>query len=127
MKLSAYAKREGIGYRAAWDRFCKGRIPGATLDSSGHILVPEPESMLLPMAAVYARVSSHQQKEDLDRQAERLVVYANARGYQVVTVVKEIASGVNDHRPRLTKLLSNPEWGTLVVEHKDRLSRVGFG
>ncbi|MHB8190523.1 MAG: IS607 family transposase, partial [Ferrimicrobium sp.] len=122
MKLSTYAKREGIGYRAAWDRFRKGRIPGATLDSSGHILVPEPESMLLPMAAVYARVSSHQQKEDLDRQGERLVVYANARGYQVVTVVKEIASGVNDHRPRLTKLLSNPEWGTLVVEHKDRLS-----
>ncbi|MHB8343544.1 MAG: IS607 family transposase [Ferrimicrobium sp.] len=125
--MSTYAKREGIGYRAAWDRFRKGRIPGATLDSSGHILVPEPESMLLPMAAVYARVSSHQQKEDLDRQGERLVVYANARGYQVVTVVKEIASGVNDHRPRLTKLLSNPEWGTLVVEHKDRLSRVGFG
>ena len=83
--------------------------------------------MLLPMAAVYARVSSHPQKDDLDRQAERLVVYANARGYQVVAVVKEIASGVNDHRPRLTKLLSNPEWGTLVVEHKDRLSRVGFG
>jgi len=41
--------------------------------------------------------------------------------------VKEVASGVNDKRPRLTKLLSNPEWGTLVVEHKDRLSRVGFG
>ena len=127
MKLSAYAKREGIGYRAAWDRFRKGHIPGATLDGFGHIQIPEPESMLLPMAAVYARVSSHPQKADLDRQAERLVIYANARGYQVVAVVKEIASGVNDKRPRLTKLLSNPEWGTLVVEHKDRLSRVGFG
>lgn len=55
------------------------------------------------------------------------MAYANARGYQVVAVVKEVASGVNDKRPRLTKLLSNPEWGTLVVEHKDRLSRVGFG
>ncbi len=127
MKLSAYAKREGIGYRAAWDRFRKGHIPGATLDGFGHIQIPEPESMLLPMAAVYARVSSRPQKADLDRQAERLVIYANARGYQVVAVVKEVASGVNDKRPRLTKLLSNPEWGTLVVEHKDRLSRVGFG
>ena len=127
MKLSIYAKREGIGYRAAWNRFRHGRIPGASFDPSGHIYVPEPESMLLPMAAVYARVSSHPQKEDLDRQAERLVVFANARGYQVVAVVKEIASGVNDRRPRLTKLLSNPEWGTLVVEHKDRLSRVGYG
>lgn len=127
MKLSAYAKREGIGYRAAWDRFHNGRIPGAALDSSGHIHVPEPESMLLPMAAVYARVSSHPQKDDLHRQADRLVEYANARGYQVVLVVKEVASGVNDHRPKLAKLLSNGGWGTLVVEHKDRLSRVGFG
>ncbi len=127
VKLSTYAKREGIGYRAAWDRFHNGRIPGATFDPSGHIYVPEPESMLLPMAAVYARVSSHPQKDDLDRQADRLVAYANARGYQVVAVVKEVASGVNDERPRLTKLLANPEWGTLVVEHKDRLSRVGFG
>jgi predicted site-specific integrase-resolvase len=127
VKLSTYAKREGIGYRAAWERFRNGRIPGATMDSSGHIHVPEPESMLLPMAAVYARVSSHPQKNDLDRQAERLIAYAGARGYQVVAVVKEVASGVNDKRPRLAKLLSNPGWGTLVVEHKDRLSRVGFG
>ena len=127
MKLSTYARQQGIGYRAAWERFRKGRIPGAVLDESGHVEVPDPQSMRLPMAAVYARVSSHPQKADLDRQAERLVVYANARGYQVVAVVKEIASGVNDHRPRLAKLLSNPEWGTLVVEHKDRLSRVGFG
>ncbi len=127
MKLSAYAQQQGIGYRAAWERYRKGRIPGAVLDESGHVVVPDPQSQKLPMAAVYARVSSHPQKQDLDRQAERLVTHANARGYQVVAVVKEIASGVNDHRPRLTKLLANPEWGTLVVEHEDRLSRVGFG
>lgn len=126
MKLSTYAKREGITYRSAWNRYRAGKIRGATMDSSGHIIVPEPETMLLPMAAIYARVSSHPQKEDLDRQAERLVTYANARGYQVVAVVKEIASGVNDNRPRLTKLLADPEWGTLIVEHKDRLTRTGF-
>ena len=56
-----------------------------------------------------------------------MTVYANARGYQVVLIVKEVASGVNDKRPKLTKLLENPDWGTLVVEHKDRLTRVGFG
>ena len=42
-------------------------------------------------------------------------------------MVNEVASGVDDHRPKLTKLLLNEEWGTLVVEHKDRLTRVGFG
>ncbi len=127
VKLSVYAKREGILYRAAWMRYKKGRIHGAYMDDSGHVVVPDPMSVRLPMAAVYARVSSHPQKADLDRQADRLVAYANARGFQVVAVVKEVASGVNDHRPKLTKLLGDPEWGTLVVEHKDRLSRVGFG
>ena len=127
MKLSVYAKREGILYRAAWMRYKKGRIHGAYMDDSGHVVVPDPMSVRLPMAAVYARVSSHPQKADLDRQADRLVAYANARGFQVVAVVKEVASGVNDHRPKLTKLLGDTEWGTLVVEHKDRLSRVGFG
>jgi len=127
VKLSAYAKREGILYRAAWMRYKKDRIHGAYMDDSGHVVVPDPMSVRLPMAAVYARVSSRPQKADLDRQADRLVTYANARGFQVVAVVKEVASGVNDHRPKLTKLLGDTEWGTLVVEHKDRLSRVGFG
>ena len=74
VKLSTYAKREGIGYRAAWDRFHNGRIPGATFDPSGHIYVPEPESMLLPMAAVYARVSSHPQKDERDIHLSRLLL-----------------------------------------------------
>jgi predicted site-specific integrase-resolvase len=127
MKLSQYAKREGIGYRAAWQRWRLGRIEGAYLDSSGHVVVPSQQEARLPKAAVYARVSSDSQKDDLVRQSERLVTYAQARGLQVVAVVTEVASGVNDHRPKLTKLLLNEEWGTLVVEHKDRLTRVGFG
>jgi predicted site-specific integrase-resolvase len=127
MKLSEYAARERIGYRAAWDRFRKGRIDGAYLDDSGHAVVPHPQSVRLSKAVVYARVSSHPQKDDLDRQAERLVQYANARGLQVVSVVKEIASGVNDSRPKLTALLGDGQWGTIVVEHRDRLARVGFG
>lgn len=55
-----------------------------------------------------------------------MVEYANAQGLSVITVVKEVASGVNDDRKKLTALLNNDAWGTLVVEHKDRLSRVGF-
>lgn len=126
MKLSEYAKRNGIGYRAAWNRFKAGKIEGAYINDAGHIVVPEPEDVRLPKAAVYARVSSHKQKDDLDRQAARMVEYANAQGLSVVLVVKEIASGVNDDRKKLTALLNDDSWGTLVVEHKDRLSRVGF-
>ena len=49
-----------------------------------------------------------------------------ARGYQIVEVVKEVGSGVNDNRKKLKKLLESEDWGTLIVEHKDRLTRFGF-
>ena len=51
-------------------------------------------------AAVYARVSTHKQKDDLDRQARRMTEFANAAGLSVVKIVKEIASGVSDNRPK---------------------------
>lgn len=62
----------------------------------------------------------------MERQVERLKAYARGAGLTTDLVVTEIASGVNDQRPKLTKLLENPEWGTLLIEHRDRLTRVGF-
>lgn len=127
VKLSEYAARNGIKYRAAWNRYKAGKIEGAYLDDSGHVVVPDPQHALIGKAAVYARVSTHKQRDDLDRQAQRMTAFANAAGLSVVAVIKEVASGVNDSRPKLTALLKEDSWGTLVVEHKDRLSRVGFG
>ena len=127
VKLSEYAARNGIQYRAAWNRYKAGKIEGAYLDDSGHVVVPDPRHALIGKAAVYARVSTHKQRGDLDRQAERMVAFANAAGLSVVAVIKEVAPGVNDARPKLAALLKEDSWGTLVVEHKDRLSRVGFG
>ena len=76
--------------------------------------------------AIYARVSSLEHRENLERQAERLSQYCTVRGYQVALVVKEIASGVNDRRPKLLSLLKDPTITRLVVEHRDRLTRFGF-
>lgn len=128
MKLSEYARREGILYRAAWNRFKAEKIAGAYRTELGRIVVPEQPTGLEKKAVVYARVSSPKQARDVEAQAQRLQEYAVANGFTVVSVVKEVASGVNDRRPKLTKLLTddtNP-WGTLIVEHKDRLTRVGF-
>ena len=61
------------------------------------------------------------------RQMQRLRDYAAARGYLVVAEVIEIASGLNDERPKLKKLLTNRQVGVLVVEHRDRLTRFGYG
>lgn len=126
MKLSTYAKREGIKYRSAWVRWKKGVIPGAYLDDTGHVVVPDPKVEQIGVAAVYARVSTARQKPSLELQAARMVEFANNAGLSVKRVVKETASGVSDRRPKLTALLEDDSWGTLVVEHKDRLTRVGF-
>lgn len=44
----------------------------------------------------------------------------------MVRVVKELASGFNDRRPRLERLLRERDYEVLVVEHKERLTRFGF-
>jgi len=62
----------------------------------------------------------------IEEQANRLKEYSIARGYQIIEVVKEVGSGVNDNRKKLKKLLESDSWGTIVVEHKDRLTRFGF-
>ena len=76
--------------------------------------------------ALYARVSSADQKADLDRQLSRLTEYAVAQGLVVIDAVKEVGSGLNGHRKGMMRLLRNPEIHTIVVEHRDRLMRFGF-
>jgi len=83
-------------------------------------------------AVIYARVSSHKQKEDgnLDRQVERLRSYCFAKGYKVVDVVTDVASGLNEDRSGLLKLFDMVEKrlvDVVVVEFRDRLTRFGFG
>jgi putative resolvase len=51
--------------------------------------------------------------------------YAAARGYQVAKHVMEIASGLNDQRPKLETLLADTSISTIVVENRDRLTRFG--
>ncbi|GHO77283.1 IS607 family transposase [Ktedonobacter sp. SOSP1-85] len=129
MKLIDYAKQQGISYRTAWRWYKAGKIAGHQMDT-GTILVTEPvpvkERPALANVVVYTRVSSAENTSNLDSQAERLVAYCTARGYQVSKVVKEIGSGVNDNRPKFLALLADPSIGRIVIEHKDRGTRFGF-
>ena len=75
--------------------------------------------------AIYTRVSSAENKPNLDSQAERLVAYGAAKGYQISKVVKEVGSGINDARPKFLALLEDPSIDVILVEHKDRASRFG--
>ncbi|WP_154056135.1 IS607 family transposase [Bifidobacterium bifidum] len=127
MKLSEYAAEHGIQYRAAWNRFKAGKIPGAWQDESGTIIVPDENPVKLNDAAVYARVSDpSKRKNQLPDQRKRMEGWAVANGYRVVASVAEVGSGLDDRRRKLAALLKRDDWGTLIVEHKDGLTRFGF-
>lgn len=128
IKLSDYAKRLGICYRTAWNRFKRGDFPDAYRDEYGKIYLPMKHFVREDdiKVAVYARVSSSENKSSLDTQAERLVSYCNARGYHVSKIVKETGSGLNDNRKKLEDLLKDRSIKVIVVEHKDRFSRFGM-
>lgn len=80
---------------------------------------------------IYARVSTKKQQEsgNLERQTSRLMEYAVNNKYNIKTLYKEVASGINEDRKELMKLLKeieNKEVNYLIIEYKDRLARFGY-
>lgn len=80
---------------------------------------------------IYCRVSTKKQLEsgNLDRQKDRLIKYAEEKGYKVDKVFSEVASGVNENRREFHKMLEylrKHEVDYLVIEYKDRLARMGY-
>ena len=78
MKLSDYAKQQGVRYETAWRWFRDGKIQGRRVGEHT-ILIDEPAKTACPRGSattvVYTRVSSAENKANLDTQAERLVAY----------------------------------------------------
>ena len=126
MKLAEWARSQGITYKTAYRWFKKGILPvPAEQLLTGTILVSPPKQSADAGVALYARVSSCDQKDDLTRQLGRLVEYASNNKMKVVKSVTEVGSGLNGRRPKLVQLLRNPEISTIIVEHRDRLARFG--
>ena len=126
MRLSAYAKQMGVSYKTAFRWWKAGKLDAYQLDT-GTVIVREPLASGAPAnVALYARVSSADQKEDVERQMQRLKDYAAARGYQVTKIVSELASGLSESRPKFLKLLTDASIGVIVVEQRDRATRFGL-
>lgn len=131
MKLPDYAKELGISYKTAWRWWKAGKLPHPARQTETGLVIVDyiPHTGTIAthsnQAAIYSRVSSSKNKDNLERQAERLIQYSNAKGYQVVKVVKEVGSGLNDNRKKLEQLLIDGGYQILVVEHKDSLARFG--
>ena len=127
IKLSQYAKDNGLTYRTALRHFHDGILQGEQLPTGSiFVYLPEEQKVVSRGAALYSRVSSSENKDNLQRQQQRLEDYAAARGYSISNNVAEVGSGLNDARPKMIKLLQDNSWDVLIVEHKDRLTRFGF-
>jgi predicted site-specific integrase-resolvase len=127
MKLRDWAKKNDLGYKRAWDLFKMGKIPNSRKLTSGSIVVDNKElTNIEEKIVIYTRVSSSENKNNLEKQADRLISYCNAKGWKVDKVVKEIGSGLNDNRKQLEKLLLDKSVTKIVVEHSDRFSRFGM-
>lgn len=76
----------------------------------------------------YARVSSHTQRDDLERQIEVIKGYAKERGWQI-KILKDVGSGLNENRKNYRKLLElvvKGEVSKVIITYPDRLTRFGF-
>lgn len=128
IKLSQYAKNKSIIYGTALKHWHKGKIKGYQDPDTLTIYVEDESESNVPnnTVALYSRVSSSENKKNAESQLDRLRMYAIAKGYQIKEEVIEVASGLNDKRPKLESLLKKDSYEILLVEHEDRLTRFGF-
>ena len=105
IKLSVCAELQGISYKTAWRMWKAGTLPVQCEQlPTGTVLVhaeAKPHGV-----ALYARVSSADQKDDLDRQWVRLTEYAISNKRVIVDAVKEIGSGLNGHQKNMLQAMS---------------------
>ncbi|WP_425956502.1 IS607 family transposase [Xylanimonas sp. McL0601] len=128
MNLTEWAHANGVHPQTARKWFREGNLPvPATRVGPRTILVSvaaNSASLRDEGVGLYARVSSHDQKDDLVRQTARLMVWAAQAGHKVVGSEAEVGSGMNGARTKARRLLSDPAVTVVVVEHRDRLGWV---
>ncbi|MFH9347521.1 IS607 family transposase [Kitasatospora sp. NPDC017646] len=129
MNLTEWARAQGISPHTAYRWFRQGTLPVPAERVGPRTIPVNIEANAAsdgPTGGVglYARVSSHDRKSDLERQTARLAGWAAQGGHRVVRVESEIGSGMNGGRSKARRLLADPAVTTVVVEHKDRLGRM---
>ncbi|BBX95904.1 IS607 family transposase [Mycobacterium lacus] len=128
MNLTEWARAQGVHPQTVYRWFREGTlpVPAVRVNERTVLVSPDAPAGSAPAAAfgLYARVSSHDQKSDLDRQVARLTAWAAEAGGTVVRVEAEVGSGMNGSRAKVRRLLADPKVTVVVVEHRDRLGRM---
>jgi len=122
----------GVSYSTLRRWIKEGRIR-AVQTLGGKYRIPESEVSGVVSkevrAIIYARVSSSDQKSDLERQIQYLTQHCSAKGYRVIDVLSDVASGLRAYRKGLLKLFNyvvNRQVDVVVITYRDRLTRFGF-
>lgn len=133
IKITKLAKDLNVTRTTIYNWKRSGKIDFIKTDTNRNYVSKETYNNLLGIkdkkeekVVIYCRVSSTENKSNLNTQRDRLISYCNAKGYQVSDIIIEVGSGINDFRPKLIKLFEKNDYTKIVVEHKDRLTRVGF-
>lgn len=127
IKLSEWARQNGLKYQTVWRMIKNGKFSHNYIQlETGTILVDISEEVKKKNSVfLYARVSSSNKKGDLESQLKLCEQFCISKGWSVDKSFKEIASGMNDNRQILNKIIEKPP-SKLVVLYKDRLTRFGF-
>ena len=124
--MKEWAASQGISYATARRWYESGKLPVPAYQAGRLIVIGEPSpSAPAGAAVVYARVSSADQKPDLDRQVARVTAWATSQGIAVDRVVTEVGSALNGKRRKFLALLRDPSASVIAVEHRDRFARFG--
>lgn len=118
----------GVHPHTAYRWFREGTLPVPAQRVGPRTILVNVEAHSSPSVTggvgLYARVSSHDEQRELERQAARLSQWAAKAGHRVVRIESEIASGVNGSRTKARRLLADPDVTTVVIENKGRLGRM---
>ena len=124
MSLAEWARLQGIHPQTAYSWFRNGTLPVPAVRFNGRSILVDPEgatAQAVEGLGLYARVSSHDQRGDLDRKVARLCEWAARAGRSIIGVESEVGSGMNGALAKVRRLLADPKVTAIVVEHRDRL------
>lgn len=127
VNLAVWAERNGVARVTAYRWFRAGLLPVPAQRVGRLILVDGPAAQAdrSGQTVVYARVSSADQRSDVDRQVARVASWATGQQMAVDRVVTEVGSALNVRRRKFLGLLRDPAVRRIVVEHRDRFCRFG--
>lgn len=131
MKLSSWARKQGgeLPHRLAVVQVGQAPCPRPAAPLGHHpgggTSSREAHGAQDTLRVTYARVSSADQKEDLERQVERLKAFAQAQGWAEYEVVAEVGSAMRKRR-RLLQVLADPGVSRIVVEKRHHLNQFDF-